>query len=185
MELHSETGDIVELAPNLCNMMVLWLRGAGRRFATWQAIQQRYPKMELLAPALDAERPWLNHEGATFKLRPADERLRYIHVLPNMKDAVGLRSLGAVGTVVGKALNVANGIGANRVSRVGFINIPVFFGGRVPTAEHYRQSAIAMIGALKGWDAAHTNSIKRAYLVDLDGGFEPFIPKEPHLPPPE
>ena len=174
MHLHSLTGDLVERAPEICHMMVLWLHGAEQPL-TWAVLRERYPNMELQAPALDVETPWWNPGGATFKLHLANGRLRYIHVMPNLHDAEGCPSVESLGRAVGAALDAAVRIGHPGVSSVAFSLIPVSDGGQGPGIGNDEQSAIAMIGALGAWDASHPEKLTHAYLVDRDGRFRPYV----------
>lgn len=179
MQLHSVTGDIVVLAPDLCEMTVLWLRdGFNRRSQTWRDIRERYPTMRPLSRLRYADQPWRNSEGATFELPAADNLLRYIHVLPNPASAHGCLDLLAVGTVVGSAMDVADSLG---VQKIGFIHIPAFRGGERQVED--AESACAMIGALGGWDASHPGAQRDVYLIDLRGHFDPFITQAPPPPP--
>jgi len=166
--------------------------GFNHRNQTWRAICERYPAM---TPAHDGGNPWENPLGATFELPQPDNLLRYIHVLPNESDEFGCRDLQAVGSAVGRALDIAERL---KVQSVGFIHIPVafdggvseneeenirarariapaYYRGRAPTKEQDAMSAAAMIGALGEWDDNHSGIIQHAHLIDIGGYFGPFV----------
>ena len=177
LHIHSITGNIVAEAPERCQLTALWLRdGSPLRVTTWKAIREEYQTMRCIFPprsrTRNTEKPWLNPNGATFELARADNQLRYIHILPNPLGKLGCPDLPAVGAAVAGALDEALRL---VVQKVGFIHIPVSPGSRRPTQTQDERSAIAMIGAIGAWDAAHPEAITDVFLFDHDGQFRRFV----------
>jgi hypothetical protein len=166
MHLHSVTGDIVDLAPEICEMTVLWLRkGFNRNSQTWRDVRRRHPMITV-------QEPWQNPVGVTFDVTQPGQLLHRILVLPNPEDAFGYPAPATVGAVVAKAMDEALRV---RARMVGFIHIPVSFGGRCPTKADDVLSAGAMIGALGAWNALHPDEVYDVFLFDLGGDFESLL----------
>jgi len=175
MNICSIKGDIAELAPDLAELTVLWIRsGFNRRFATWEfGLHLRYVGLTPLGkwetvPA----KPWLADSDQVLEVHPPDGLLRYLYVFSNQFDGLGFPTLDAVQDAVVRCLDQA---AALAVQRVAMIQIPFAPEGSKQTREQHILSATALIAALRRWDEVHPGKITNVYLVDQDDDFSSLL----------
>jgi hypothetical protein len=155
MNILTIKGDIAELAPDIAELSVLWIRGGfNRRFTTWEfAIRKRYPgltppgKWETVA-----SKPWLAPSDQVLEIHPPDGLLRYLYVFSNRFEGLGFPTLDAVQDAMVRCLDQAAELA---VQRIAMIQIPFAFEGRKQTREQHILSVTAIIAALRRWDEDH------------------------------
>jgi hypothetical protein len=175
MNIRAIKGDIAELAPDIAELAILWIRsGFNRRFTTWEfGLHIRYPGLTPLGkwetvPA----KPWLASSDQVLEIHPPDRLLRYLYIFSNPFDGLGFPTLGAVQDAVTRCLDQAAELG---VQRIAMIQLPFAPEGRKQTRPQHLESVTAMIAALRRWDAARPDKITDVYLVDLDDDFSPLL----------
>ena len=92
MNIRSIKGDIAELAPDLAELSVLWIRsGFNRRYTTWEfGIHIRYPRLTPLGkwetvPA----KPWLAPSDQVLEIHPPDRLLAVGEAAPDAERRYG------------------------------------------------------------------------------------------------
>ena len=171
MNIHAIKGDIAEMAPDIAELSVLWIRsGFNGRFTTWEfGIRKRYPGLTPLEKwETVASKPWLAPSDQVLEVHPPDGLLRFVYVFSNPFDGRGLPTLDAVQDAVTRCLDRATELS---VQRIAMIHIPFAPDGKEPTRQEDIESATAIIAALRCWEGAHPGKITDVYLVDLDDDF--------------
>ena len=179
MNIRSIKGDIAELAPDLAELSVLWIRsGFNRRYTTWKfGIHIRYPGLTPLAKwETAASKPWLAPSDQVLEIHPPDRLLRYLYVFSNPFDGLGFPTLNAVQAAVARCLDLAAELQAKRIA---MMQIPFAPDGKKQTREQHIESLTATIAALRRWDEAHPSKITDVYLVDLDDDSAPLLLAKP------
>ncbi len=174
MNIRSIKGDIAELAPDIAELSVLWIRsGFNRRFTTWQfGIRTRYSGLTTLEGETVASKPWLAPSDQVLEIHPPDRLLHYLYVFSNPFDGLGFATLEALQDAVAGCLDK---VAELRVQRIAMVQIPFAPEGKKQTREQHIESVTAMIAALRHWDGAHPGRIADVYLVDLDDDFGPLL----------
>jgi hypothetical protein len=176
MNICSIKGDIAELAPDIAELSVLWIRsGFNRRYTTWKfGLHMRYPGLTPMGKwETVASKPWLAPSDQVLEIHPPDGVLRYLYVFSNPFDGLGFPTLDAVQDAVVRCLDQAAALPAQRIA---MIQIPFAPEGKKQTREQHLESVTATIMALRRWDEAHPDKITDVYLVDLDDDLAPLLP---------
>ena len=172
MKIQAVGGDIAEVAPQMAEAMVLWLRsGYCERHSTWaHKILPRYQARCVTLPTSSSmdDAPWQSPEDRLFWLHPPDRRLRLLYVFANPKDDHGVASLDEVGTLIARCLDELARHGCRSMA---ILHIPVVLPSGAKAANEDTRAAVAMINALRSWDERHPGEIDDVFCVDLADGF--------------
>jgi hypothetical protein len=174
MNIQAVGGDIADLAPDLAEAAVLWLRsGYNLRFTTWFCkILQRYPQERLCeSPSRDREAlktPWISLRDRIIRLNPPDNKLKWLYIFSNPEDSMGVLSLEEVQSLIYRCFDALSRLECRSAA---MIHIPFSPRNHNTSSQQDAASAEAMIEAIRTWDKNNPGKIDKVFLVDRKNDF--------------
>lgn len=183
MSITSCSGEIMSVAPDKVDAIVLWIRnGFNLRSHIFKfiipgmniSLKLCYPKEEIeldkFYPSMHY--PWRRHYDTLWKVVSQGHiKLKYIYVFSNPTDAMSENGFEKINVLINNSFNTLK---LFNIKSVGLIHIPATSNGNLPTDQDDKRSAELMIQSIKNWISTNDYDLD-VLLVDRTDDFAKLI----------